>query len=574
MSRAYLFLALSFVCVFESVAFAITTEDRIHEIEKALKETQSELATLVQQQSKNQRELDIAKQKLSIEPLPKSMPKMQGTYQPYRYQSLWTDFTERDYLRYPSNPYGPYFIIQSADKSNSLEFHAWVQLDQDIFLNFQGLQINNGTSNVNVLTRNTIDRIWMRRVRPSIEGTLNDYFQYFFNPDFGQGQPRIFDAFMDINYFRGLGFQVGQQMSLVSGIENFFTNYDYLVRSYTQEISFPSMMAPDREFGFMIHGSLGPSGHEPYYRGLSLLGFDEFFSYQFAIMSEVADNTQPGFIPIIETNFSTQSSAVATKNYEGRLFLNPFISQKNSFLEHLGLGIAASISSPTNNNNLPDLISIGQNSIVFFNDNVVANGVRNRIHPQGVWSFGPFGMLADWTKTMQTLIYGTSENYLYPGSIKDTNTAGQIQFIYNLTQEDFNLFHLEPNHPFKLFQKDAYGAWQLVFRLSKMDIDNSLYSANYVSGNSLVYVYADPRQSVASASTWSVGLNWFWTPHLRVTTEYDQTNYVGGCSTGALNSPVTPGCLTAPAIYRTAITSEVVNRPAEKVIMQRFQVTF
>lgn len=560
--------------MFESVAFAITTEDRIHEIEKALKETQSELATLVQQQSKNQRELDIAKQKLSIEPLPKSMPKMQGTYQPYRYQSLWTDFTERDYLRYPSNPYGPYFIIQSADKSNSLEFHAWVQLDQDIFLNFQGLQINNGTSNVNVLTRNTIDRIWMRRVRPSIEGTLNDYFQYFFNPDFGQGQPRIFDAFMDINYFRGLGFQVGQQMSLVSGIENFFTNYDYLVRSYTQEISFPSMMAPDREFGFMIHGSLGPSGHEPYYRGLSLLGFDEFFSYQFAIMSEVADNTQPGFIPIIETNFSTQSSAVATKNYEGRLFLNPFISQKNSFLEHLGLGIAASISSPTNNNNLPDLISIGQNSIVFFNDNVVANGVRNRIHPQGVWSFGPFGMLADWTKTMQTLIYGTSENYLYPGSIKDTNTAGQIQFIYNLTQEDFNLFHLEPNHPFKLFQKDAYGAWQLVFRLSKMDIDNSLYSANYVSGNSLVYVYADPRQSVASASTWSVGLNWFWTPHLRVTTEYDQTNYVGGCSTGALNSPVTPGCLTAPAIYRTAITSEVVNRPAEKVIMQRFQVTF
>lgn len=574
MSRSYIFFVICSWSIFISEAYAISTEQNIQDIEKALKQTQSELTALIQQQAKNQRELDIAKHQLAIEPKPQIPSGPQYEYRPYHFQSLWVDFTERDYLRYPSNPYPPYFMIQSADKSNSLEFHAWVQIDQDIFFNYQGLLINNGTSEEGVYTRNTIDRIWMRRIRPSIEGTVYDYFQYFINPDFGLGQPLLYDAFLDINYFRGFGFQVGQQMSLVSGIENFFSNYDYLVRSYTQEVSYPTMMAPDREFGFMIHGSLGPSGHEPYYRGLSLMGFDDFFSYQFAIMSEIADNTEPGFNPLLSTNPTTQSSAIANKNYEGRIFINPFIAMEKSFLQHLGLGIAASMASPTNNSNLPNLVSIGQNPIVSFNDTVTANGANSRLHPQGVWYFGPLGILADWTKSMQTLIDGTTQNYLYPGSIKDTNTAGQVQFIYNLTQEDFNLFHLEPNHPFKPFVKDAYGAWQLVFRLTNMNIDNSLFSESYTSGQSLVYVYADPRESVESASTWSIGLNWFWTSHLRVTTEYDQTQFVGGCSTGALNSPVTPGCLTAPSSYRTALNSQVVNRPAEKVIMQRFQITF
>lgn len=574
MACARHFLALCSLSMAVGFSFADTTEDKIGDIEKALKQTQSELTELVKQQSKNQRELDIAKQKLSIVPTPKPLPKSQFVYQPYHFKSIANDFTQRDYLRYPPNPNPPMFMIQSADKSNSLEFHSWIQADQDIFFNAQGLEINNGTSEVEILNRNTIDRIWMRRVRPSIEGTVYDYFQYFVNPDFGLGQPRIYDAFMDINYYRGLGLQIGQQMSLVSGIENYFTNFDYLTRAFVQEEGYPSMMAPDREFGFMIHGTLGPSGHEPYYRGLSLFGFDDFFSYQFAIMSEVADNTEPGFNPISETNFSSATSAIANKNYEGRLFLNPFIAIEKSFLQHLGVGVAASISSPTNNANLPDLYSVGQNSIVFYNDLVVANGARNRIHPEGFWYYGPFGILADWTKTMQTLIYGTSTNYLYPGSIKDSNTASQIQFIYNLTQEDFNLFHLEPNQKFKPFEKDAYGAWQLVFRLSKMNIDSSLFKANYISGNKTVYVYADPRQSVQSASTWSIGVNWFWTQHLRFTTEYDQTNFEGGCSTGALNAPVNPGCLTAYSTYGTASTSQVVNRPAEKVIMQRFQITF
>ena len=59
-----------------------------------------------------------------------------------------------------------------------------------------------------------------------------------------------------------------------------FDNFDYLSRAYTMEMSNTAMLAPDREIGIVLHGSLGPYGCEPYYRGLSYLGFDDFFSYQ------------------------------------------------------------------------------------------------------------------------------------------------------------------------------------------------------------------------------------------------------------------------------------------------------
>jgi phosphate-selective porin OprO/OprP len=70
-----------------------------------------------------------------------------------------------------------------------------------------------------------------------------------------------------------------------------------------------------------------------------------------------------------------------------------------------------------------------------------------------------------------------------------------------------------------------------------------------------------------------IGINWFLNKNVVISTEYDQTSFVGGCSTGGLQAAVTPGCLTA-GIEATASTSRILNRPNEKVIMQRFQLSF
>jgi phosphate-selective porin OprO/OprP len=60
---------------------------------------------------------------------------------------------------------------------------------------------------------------------------------------------------------------------------------------------------------------------------------------------------------------------------------------------------------------------------------------------------------------------------------------------------------------------------------------------------------------------------------LRFSLEYAQSSFKGGCSTGALNAPVNPGCLTG-LVYAYQDSSKVIDRPDEKIIMQRFQLTF
>ncbi|WNV05773.1 hypothetical protein RP726_04965 [Candidatus Methylospira mobilis] len=54
---------------------------------------------------------------------------------------------------------------------------------------------------------------------------------------------------------------------------------------------------------------------------------------------------------------------------------------------------------------------------------------------------------------------------------------------------------------------------------------------------------------------------------MSVSTEYGQTGFVGGCSIGATSAQYNPGRLTSGGA--TAATSQVINRPDEKVIMHR-----
>ncbi|HBB52623.1 MAG TPA: hypothetical protein DCZ80_01810 [Legionellales bacterium] len=494
----------------------------------------------------------------------------------------------KDYTRYPPNPYPNYFKYTTDDLANEIEFHLWFQGDMDSLMNINGLIVNDGRIFVPVGSSNSIQRYWIRRLRPSVQGYVDDYINYFLNVDMGMSNFGIFDAFIDINYFRLLGFQFGQQMSLVSGIENFFDNFSYLSRAYTMEMSHTQMLAPDREFGFVFHGSFGPSGQEPYYTGLSLLGFDDFFSYQLGILTGAPDDLSP------ENSFNSrtlnffQNVNFLAYDVEGRIFTNPFIEYSKHPLQHLGLGLALSSGRAQMQDELPSLVSIAQNPIYFYEYNtlynneyaaiqVVANGARTRIHPQAVWSYGPLGLIGDLTQSKQKLglKYGDT---LLRETVEQTNRANQLSVIYNLTQEEFNLFHFIPNQNFHIFEKGAWGGLQAVFRISGLSLDPSVFNNSYqkiVDGKEYTYYYfVDPRISVQKATSWSIGLNWYWNQYLRFTFEYDQTKYVGGCSTGAMNATTgTPGCLMGSNDTYLS-SSQVINRPDEKVYMQRVQISF
>jgi surface protein len=59
-----------------------------------------------------------------------------------------------------------------------------------------------------------------------------------------------------------------------------------------------------------------------------------------------------------------------------------------------------------------------------------------------------------------------------------------------------------------------------------------------------------------------------------MTAMFSYTKFKGGCSSGAYNDPNTPGCQTASSYYIAAPGSQVIDRPAETVILQRMAFIF
>ncbi len=120
----------------------------------------------------------------------------------------------------------------------------------------------------------------------------------------------------------------------------------------------------------------------------------------------------------------------------------------------------------------------------------------------------------------------------------------------------------------------------------RFNLDPNVFNKNFTQINNdqsyTFYYFADPRLSVQKANTWSVSLNWFWSQYLRISAEYNQTSFIGGCSTGALdNQNGDTGCLgNTSIIYDQEITdtylssSRVVNRPTEKIFSARIQLQF
>lgn len=462
------------------------------------------------------------------------------------------------------------FGIISKDNQHSLFFHGVFQFDQDIFTDAKGLTINTGVSSVPIINRETVDRFWIRRARPILSGTMFEKSDFMFAPDFGEGQIRLFDTFIDLRYLRALSLRVGKQNSLLAGLENLNDNSG----RYTMEFGHATMLAPNREYGLALHGEWGPKIND--YRENNILrrhGFEDWFAYEIGVFSGTFDNTNPGLNPVSLTKFNSEGSTIADKDFEARFFSNPMMYSPYPWLQHLGVGFAGGTGSVSNQGQLPDLISIGQNPIFIYQPTVLGNGVRTRLHPQGFWIYGPFGITYEFAHTKQKLSNGIVSSNTNPPLITQVNQANEIVLIYDLTQEPLQFDGIIPNNNFTLSEKGMYGAFQLVIRFTNLRLDKNIFNDFVTLDNHTLYVFSDPRLSVQQANTWTFGLNWYWNKNLRITTEFDYSTFKGGCSTGGLNAPTNPGCLTA-LDYATASTSTVLNRPNEVIYMQRIQISF
>ena len=88
------------------------------------------------------------------------------------------------------------FKIRSNDGNFVLKIGADLQVDNRTFV---------GTGSASLP-----DTILLRRVRPTFSGTIYKYVDFFFRPDFGQGQTVIYDAYLELKYFSAANLRVGK----------------------------------------------------------------------------------------------------------------------------------------------------------------------------------------------------------------------------------------------------------------------------------------------------------------------------------------------------------------------------
>ena len=466
------------------------------------------------------------------------------------------------------------FGLESADGKSVIKFRGLLQADGRSFSSGKNLtsKAASGASTAGYLdnTESAKDSALLRRIRPTLEGTVYGKYDFRFTPEFGDGKSQVVDAYIDARLDPAFKIRVGKYKPFV-GLERLQSGSDikFLERSYVSNI------LPNRDVGISAFGDV----------------LDGKFSYAVGVHNGVADGGDN----------TTGSDANSDKDYAARIFATPFKDTDNA-LAGLSVGIAGTYGKVTGttkdtiNGSTTELTSgyktEGQQTFFRYNDSTVlrsgigegvtatggpgptwlvhADGKRSRIAPQASYYYGPFGLITEYVRESQGISVGA-------GNLKKItlhNDAWQVAGSWLLTGEDASFKGVKPKNNFD-FDKKTWGAWEVVARYSELNIDNDAFTYGNLGGaagaasltNTNHYLYADPKASAKSAKTWTAGVNWYLNSEVKFALNYEQTKFDGGG--GVLTSSTSNTFANL-----TNNTNAATDRSDEKAILARFQVAF
>ena len=461
------------------------------------------------------------------------------------------------------------FGIESGDGKNVIKFRGLLQADGRGFSSGKNLtsKAASGASTAGYLdnTEDANSTTLLRRVRPTIEGTVFGNYDFRFTPEFGDGKSQVIDAYLDARLDPAFKVRAGKFKPFV-GLERLQSGSDikFIERSYVSNI------LPNRDVGLSAYGDL--------------LG--NKLSYAVGIYNGVSDGGDN----------TTASDVNKDKDYAARLFATPFRDADNA-LAGLSFGIASTYGNVTGttkdtvNGSTTELTTgyktEGQQTFFRYNDSTVlrsgvgealpagagptwlvhADGKRLRIAPQATYYNGPFGLLTEYVRESQDISVGAA-------NLKKTtlhNDAWQVAGSWLLTGEDASFKGVKPKRNFDL-NSGGWGAWEIVARYSELNIDDNAFTFGKLgdSGSALIttnhYLYSDPNVSAKSAKTWTGGVNWYLNSQVKFALNYSQTSFNGG------GGDLVSGVATENANLTTLRTTK--DREDEKVLLARFQVAF
>ena len=465
------------------------------------------------------------------------------------------------------------FGFASADGKNEIKFRGLVQTDGRIF--------SNGANDVRSRSRNRAglldadgfndanDTALLRRVRPTLEGKIDGTYAFRFTPEFAGGSASVVDAYTDANFNPAFNVRAGKFKSAV-GLERLQSGGDikFVERSYVT-----NAILPNRDLGISLYGDV----------------LANKVNYNLGLVNGVSDGG----------NITTGTQYDGKAEVTGRIFTTPF-NDSTSALSGLGFGIGATYTKFTGEQNLnwqdttaadatrnglPSYVTEGQQTFFRYGGNAVADGKRFRFSPQASYYLGPFGLIAEYARVEQDVALTTKNNgdkgtdnadFQALPIVANTNKrlkhdAWEVAASWLLTGEDASFKGVKPKNSFDL-NKGGLGAWELVARYSRIDLDKATFKNNAATpvnadenlGTGLD-AYADPTLSARSAQTWTAGVNWYLSQNTKLVLNYEQTQFDGGASTGA--KPTKDG-------LKYSTSTGVADRPDEKAILARFQVAF
>jgi phosphate-selective porin OprO/OprP len=364
------------------------------------------------------------------------------------------------------------FTIKSKDGNFVLHIGADVQVDNHTF-------VGSGSSSY-------IDNIVLRRVRPTLYGTVYKYVDYFIRPDFGLGTTALYEAYVQLNYIPWFQVRAGKFKPPV-GLERLQGDDD---TSFVER-GLPTLLVPQRDIGYQIGADL----------------FQRRLSYQVGAFNGVPDSS-----------IGTDTAVSNHRDYAARLFLTPFQPDEKNLLRGLGVGFAAS-GGNTDGEALPSFKTFGQNSFLTFASGVTPAGHRTRLEPQAYYYLGAFGLLTD---------YGDNEEGFQKGTVRRNIAmrAYQVQLSYILTGERKSFASPTPKHPFDPLHRRSGGGWgavELAVRIGDWEAEKGLYNYGLVSDAT------SPRH----LHEYVGGVNWYLNRLLRITGDYGNTSFGGGAAASA-----------------------------------------
>jgi phosphate-selective porin OprO/OprP len=388
------------------------------------------------------------------------------------------------------------FALQSADGANSVRLRGVLHIDGR---HFEG-DGSPATSNTWLL----------RRVRPMVEGTFGNIYDFRFTPDFGGGKAIVQDAYVTARFKPWAAVTAGK-FKVPVGLERLQSAND----TRFVERAFPTSIVPNRDIGVQLGGDVAGG----------------VLNYNISYTNGVSDggSSDGNATPDIENDAKGDVSA--------RVFFQPFLNSDRFALRRLGFGVGGTYADSTGSATsslLPTYKTPGQATFFSYrgntaaagttpaiNNGTFASGQRLRYSPQFYYYFGSFGLLGEYAVVSQDV---TRVNGAVTRSDTLDNKAWQLELNWLLTGEEETFRGVTPAANFEV-GKPGRGAWELVARIHQLSIDDDAFTGGANS-------FANPASAARKAKAAAIGLNWYLNPNVKWSVDYELTRFDGGAAAG------------------------------------------